>query len=175
MPKKPTDLQADAEAAAHQEDKARVEREAIVRAQESRTENEAVAMEGDVLVQLPGGRRAKASEFLSHKYSSVDALEAKFLGDPVQFIEKPDPNYEYWLPFAEDDQTQSFILGGYYMPVKASEMKKTAYAPTHVGTDDFVHWKGHVLVKVRKDYAEAQRGLPSQRAIQNLVGAHQKF
>jgi|ERR1022692_582817 hypothetical protein len=177
MPKR--DIEKDMEVADIKEQQAKSMRDTIVQQQEARKAAEAPPPENDNMVTLPGGKRWRVSDlpFMEHKYASVSRIEEQFLADPSKFIKDPDPNYEYWLPDGEDYQklTQSRIKAKIYIPVTMDEMRDDIASPTHEGTDDFVHWNRHILVKVRKDYADAQHRAPEQAGIAALAGESQRF
>jgi hypothetical protein len=158
---------------------AEAEKEAFIKAKRDRQQAQEMEGTGDTIVLLPGGRRSLASELeiLQHKYPAIKRIELEFLSDPRKFVKDPDPNVEYWLPDGKDrdGMTEANIAARIYTPVLDEEMDKTKRAPTHVGTDKYVHWKRHILVKVDKAYAEATKRAPEQQAVLNLIGEYDRI
>jgi hypothetical protein len=130
-------------------------------------------------VALPFGKVVDAVKFIAARPSFKSRRDnlAKF-----EVIIKPEV-YQEWLssnpgtdptqlfgwPNYEDEETKAKIRIGMYIPVKKSEISAAGDLISHEGTDGYVHWYRHILVKIPAQVAEEQYEAPKAQALQSLV------
>lgn len=119
-------------------------------------------------VAMPFGKRVDAGKFLELRpYFQPAGVN---LAKPEELLKSPElDKYVYAWPDSESVDCQAKINSGVYIPVKKTELKENAAIATHKGSDQYVHWYRHILVKIPKEYATMMYDAPKAWATARLA------